>query len=221
MPSPTPVGLSTLENLKTLCSVSGSTQDSQLTLLLKAASSQVETYCNRRFGLRTTTEKVRGTGRDFLLLSVWPIVSVTSVTVDGAAVTDYELRDANVPDGPSHLWRWYGWRWKPSTIADVTTDPDAQSSDLNITVVYVAGYKLPGVTYTGTYSNAVIAAASDLPSDIELASLRQAQYLFIRRPGYKSERTPGGYSYDMATPVTGMTLEPEVQAMLDPYRRHY
>lgn len=218
MPS-TPVGLSTLENLKTIAGVSGTSQDTALTLILKAASAQVETYCSRRFGLRTTTETLAGTGRTDLLVSVWPIVSVTSVTVDGNAVTDYVLRDAAIPDGPFYLWRLYGWRWKPSTIADVTTDPDAQSSDFNVSVTYIAGYKLPGVTYA--YDNAILAAASDLPSDVELAAIRQAQYLWTRRPGYKSERTPGGYSYEAALPGTDGQLEPDVRALLKPYARRY
>lgn len=92
----------------------------------------------------TVTESVYTTGgvaEQFLPLPGGPIRSVTSVTVDGVAVTDFKIRDGR-------LWRSGGW-------GDI---------DVDVVVEYVHGYDVPPADITRKvclHVAAGLAAAAD------------------------------------------------------------
>ena len=192
----------TLDALKEELGVADTSQDARLTRLIKGVSSLIETFCGRRLAAQDVTERLSGYGRMRLTLAVYPINSVASVTVDGVAVlaSDYEILSEQ-----GQLHRQAGWPWEPGQIPDLTGDPDVLSNRLNVVVTYNGGYKLPGDV------------ARNLPDDLELACLRQAQYMYNRTPGIKTERTPGGYSYEVFD-VKGSTILDEVAPLILPYR---
>lgn len=57
--------------------------------LVRAASSAIEAYCRRTFAQAEVTELLSGGGHPRLVVARPPIASVTSVEVEGTAVTDY------------------------------------------------------------------------------------------------------------------------------------
>ena len=67
--------------------------DAQITQLISAISAQAAIYCNRNFGVNTYTETYNGLGNLTQWLNQRPVVSVSSVTIDGV----------NVPARPNAL----------------------------------------------------------------------------------------------------------------------
>jgi hypothetical protein len=64
---------------------------SEQSSLIEAASRYVTDYTRRNFLRTTYTEVLSGTGHKDLRLANYPILSVTSVTIDGVAETDYVM----------------------------------------------------------------------------------------------------------------------------------
>jgi uncharacterized phiE125 gp8 family phage protein len=190
----------TIDQLKAELQISGTSQDDRLTLLLAAASSAIEAYCGRPFARATLTEQISPRGRQVVNLSLYPVVSIASVTMGSYPVTDYQL-DAE----SGQLWRSMGWTWAALTLPDITQDPDPNMADRNLTVAYTAGYILPG------------SPGADLPAALQYAAVRVAATMYSRPAGFKSERTPGGYSYDVGD-MSSIGFLGDVAALLDPYR---
>ncbi len=107
----------------------GSTvDDDELRFFLDAATELVESYTGRAFARRTLTERRSG-GTRALILSRTPVLSVTTVTADGTAVTadSFVLNSAAGvvsygASGSSGVW---------------------PRGDSNIEITYVAGYANP------------------------------------------------------------------------------
>lgn len=192
--------LATVDQLKAELSISGSSQDDRLSLLLAAASSAIEGYCGRTFARATLTEQISPRGRQTLNLSRYPIANIASVTMGTSTITDYQ-RD----DEAGQLWREGGWTWAALTLPDITQDPDPNMAARNVSVTYTGGYILPGNP------------GADLPAALQYASLRVAAQMYSRPAGYKSERTPGGYSYDIQDQADGGYLA-DVLSLIEPYR---
>jgi hypothetical protein len=99
-------------------------------------------------GVQTYTETLAGSGDNFLPLSVHPIADITSVTLDSSIITDYVVDDKAV----GILFRENGWRKRVkafnTTLAQVPHFGREDPTDLS--VVYTAGYKMPGSTATST-----------------------------------------------------------------------
>lgn len=108
-----------------------------LTFLGNAVSGDVEEICRRKFAQATYTAE-RHTGlldQTLLWFYQWPVTSVTSVTLDGIIITEGTTanqyrQDKNVDGDVAALYRKDGWK----------SDP------YGISLTYVAGYILPGVT---------------------------------------------------------------------------
>lgn len=111
------------------------TNDNSLERQINAVSEFIERFCDRHFEKTTYTHKFRGNGRQKLLLNQYPILSVTSVKVDGSDATDYEILGEEGILYRENLWPWSGYR------AGLVGDPIG--SRPNIEVVYTAGYVLP------------------------------------------------------------------------------
>ena len=89
--------LTTVARAKAELGITDSSQDTLLGLLLDEASDAIATYCARVWGRETVTETLPGTGRRLLGLSRTPLITITSLTEDGTALTlntDYTIEDA-------------------------------------------------------------------------------------------------------------------------------
>ena len=112
--------LTTVERARTMLRADPA-DDAMLEMLIPAASAAVETYCKRSFGLAEHTERVQTPHRNYVLLRNYPIVSVASIN-DKTELDSYDI------DNERGMICKDGW----------------MRSRKPITVVYTAGYVLPG-----------------------------------------------------------------------------
>lgn len=113
--------LTTLSSVKAYLKLGNeSTDDALLNELIKACSTAIENYCQRKFGVDTYEEEYDGSGKPFLLLQNYPVTSITSVEVDEQVIDtgEYKVRKNN-----GMLFRKGIW---PQGV-------------MNITVIYSAG----------------------------------------------------------------------------------
>jgi hypothetical protein len=74
----------------------GGTADAAMVMAADSACAIVRDYTGQEFNRGTSSVALDGTDTDALLLPQLPVNSVSSVTVGGAAVTDYVLADHGV-----------------------------------------------------------------------------------------------------------------------------
>ena len=92
--------------------------------LLASVSAAVREAAGATISRDTTTLHMAGTREQFLPLYVSPVIAVTDVTLDGAPVTDWKLRDGR-------LWRSAGWGGQHRDVAaTVTYGYDPVPSDI-------------------------------------------------------------------------------------------
>lgn len=118
---------------------SDTSHDSILNRLIAEASEIIQGAISRDLGLATYRETVPGFGSNYLMLSRRPIVSVSSVSYNGAAITDYTIEDAKA----GMLYRRFGWMWTAAAIYHLDSGIAPSSEDPSFQVDYVAGYSLP------------------------------------------------------------------------------
>ncbi|MEK4196667.1 hypothetical protein NYE59_26620 [Paenibacillus sp. FSL L8-0323] len=169
--------LTTLKRAKSALGImEGDTeQDFSLQIALEAASNAIERECNREFELKTYTQRLDGSGTQFLRLRNFPIQTVSEVREAGKVIADdsYEIEGEN-----GMLFKRYCWPY----------------GTRNIKVEYTAGYVLP--------SDVAGAAESTLPRNYELACILFAQTL-MQTPGVTSERV-GDISVTYASAASGV-----------------
>jgi hypothetical protein len=136
-----------------------------LSNIIQQVSDAVVAYCGRYFAKQTYEETVAGYGDVHLVLSVWPVISVTTVLANGTAVTDYTLQE---PES-GMLYRAAGWSWTTQTVGKLLPDPWPFSEEQIFSVEYVAGYDLPD------------ALLPTLPGDVERAAIIIAKDWFANR----------------------------------------
>jgi hypothetical protein len=121
--------LTNVDNVKEYLRITDSGDDSFIGRLISAAQVQVAQYCRRQLISGTvTSEKHDGDGSsDTLQLREWPAASITTITVDGVALSgsDYELDTRT-----GQLF------YKPGG-GDFSPWPEGRR---NIVITYVAGY---------------------------------------------------------------------------------
>ena len=76
----------TLAEVKAFMSVTTSTDDALITSLIVATSGAIETVLNRTILQAAYVDMVDGNGKPAMMLSNRPLVSITSVTIDGQSV---------------------------------------------------------------------------------------------------------------------------------------
>lgn len=170
--------------------------DARLEDLILRASRAIESYCGRVFAKETLSEVFRCPRGHVLPLTRYPVVTLTSVTEDGTALSAsaYETDTA-----AGRLYR-------------LSSDARICWSAAKVTVVYDAGFILPP---TG---------GSTLPPDIEAAALKLAAGFYFgaaRDPLVKGESADGIGSVDYwvgGMPGASGELPPDVLALLAPYR---
>lgn len=190
--------LTTREAVKLDLGITANDELAWIDAKLPRASGAIARYCRRTFARQTYSElfrpeRDRAHRLEALRLSHYPVASITSVTVDGTVLsaTGYELDAAT------------------GLVYRLCNDSRTCWAGCKITVVYIAGYTLPGVT------------GRDLPQDIEEAAImliKSARAAKTRDPALKSIDLPGVMS---ATYWIGdapeEALPPEVCALLQPY----
>lgn len=146
------MALASLAQLKTqLGIISSETKyDAKLTLFLNAASSWVETYCERKFESQSYVELINGNRTNYFITDQWPIISVT------------ELRISSNRD------------WASPTSLIPATDYGVSSDGIGIT--YYPGYLPQGydnvrLTYVAGYAT--------IPSDLQLATIWAAEWFYL------------------------------------------
>jgi len=177
------------------------THDPRLKRMINAASRWIERKLNRELARASVTEKLRGYGRDKLLLARYPIVSVTTIEVDGAAAVqgdgpadwDYESQAGGI------LYREDGWPLQARGYGDLTADIDPRKARRNVKVTYIGGYVLP--------KDEDDANPRTLPWDIEWVAIRIVKLWYDRDPDMKKETSEAGYSYEVDPRTARALLE--------------
>jgi len=160
-------GLCTLANVKLLLGVGDTTKDTLLEMLITRASAAICAQTGRVLKRATyTSEPYAVNGQPYLYLKQWPIQTLTSVTLGGAALTvnvDYFMSAEDAAVG--RIYRPQGWNGAMLTRGLV---PDAFEGDRDILVTYTAGYYLPDdVTVAPAAAHYVAGAADSLPADLQ------------------------------------------------------
>ena len=138
--------LTTLTAVKLHLGITDSADDALLAQLINHASSDIESRCNRTLTRETRTAEKYETAGTRIYLDLYPVETVSAITMNGAAVTDYTL---NAKSGC--LYREDGW-------------PD------EVTVTYIGGYRLETVAAV-TGPPAVAEIPRTMPYDLEYAAI--------------------------------------------------
>lgn len=151
------------------------TYDSILIHMINDATAAIEKHCQRRFASTSYTDRLDGTDRKLLYLCNKPIISVSSVTIDGTAITA-----ASDYDDDSQYWIEPKFNGVKCIGAIYRADKwDAGSQ--NVVVSYTAGY-------------------ASIPDDIRRACnmlIKEWYNIYQNEEGLKSESI-GRYSYTFA-----------------------
>jgi hypothetical protein len=124
--------------------------------MIDQASSAIERTCGRIFAQQRYQEILLPVDGLWLFLAMTPIVSVSSLVLDGTAVTDYrvELAEAGL------LYRALGW---------------AAWSTSEYTIQYVSGYRLPEQTSAPEPTGEI------LPADLQRAAIECTKVWFFEK----------------------------------------
>lgn len=206
--------LCTLETLKSYLGITNESRDAELTLLIKIASSQIESYIGYTLSRAENVEEVHSVNNEqLLLLDCQPVQSVSEVTIGGTAITDYKLIPKYTKAGM--LYRGIGW-CGPYYTRGMTYDPVSGYYDIKVS--YISGYYLPGdESYTE-------GASDSLPYDIMAACLMACTEAWNlkqnKAEGIKSY-SEGGISTTFADSgsMADCGLSDKVCAMLVDYKR--
>lgn len=131
--------------------------------LIREASAAIVSYCRRPFARESYTETLPGFGDIHLQLARTPIVTVSAVSRDGTAYTDYSIADRN----RGWLYRQDGWDWTVQVYPGLSDggrfldvgNPLPRQEEPLWSVSYVAGYVLPSQNVVS--ATTISAAAAD------------------------------------------------------------
>ena len=154
---------------------------SDLALLITAASVAVEKYCGREFTQSSVTEYHNGKGLPRLWLRKLPVVSISSLTVNGSALasTDYTY------DGDT------GELVRGDGQADQRFQCRFPHGTKNIAIVYTGGY-------------------SPIPEAVKAATIMTVQHIVdgLKATGLFSSESIGDYSYTFNTAFQPLIPKP-------------
>lgn len=209
------LGANALTSVAYLAAELGLTVDATVTarleVLIDRASDAIERYCNRVFiHNAAVVEKVVGYGGMRLVVSRTPLLSIASITYDGATIesTNYEIHEAE--SGEIRFLQSLMWTTVRLPIAGRDPYPGEER-------------KLYQATYAGGYTTRATTATPTLPTDVEEACIIAAVYRYRRTgrdPSVQSERLMSysvTYANDEETLATG--LPPEARGLLSHWRR--
>ncbi len=175
--------------------------DSEQTALIAAASQEVLDYCRRPGFIQAfLTETLDGRGLPRLWLSLRPIITVSTVTVDGIAL-----------DNTAGA----GWLVKPGTGMLIRGGYLAGSGighgDVRFSARWPAGTQNIVVAYWGGYL--------EVPPPVVRATIFLVQYMYRRGliTGIYQSESIGDYSYTLGKPLPAGTLPDYIGGILAPY----
>ncbi len=210
--------LTTLANAKAIAGISAASTkyDTVLGLLISRCSGVIRRYLSRELARGTYDELLAPNSRQLLLLTEWPIVSVTSVADNGVPLAlnvDYRCDPHDAARGV--LYKEDGWQ--PINLVSGLTQ-DIMAAARTIEAVYLAGYYLPGDT------NYEAGDDASLPVEIsgvceELVAIRLQK---TRTQGHGLTTLREGevnYSWKQASTETEFGLSDEQAATLNAYKR--
>lgn len=116
--------------------------------LIAVMSEAIEQECQRRFSYATVTERLPSLGSQVILLERTPLVSITSITLDGALLdaSEYEVDD----DAAGKVYRERGWPWLAQTIDTAGGPARLPGTERKvISAVYSGGYVPQGTAWSG------------------------------------------------------------------------
>ena len=155
--------LTELDALKRAMGTVDKDNDAFLRELIQRASDEARRYCNRQFSRQQYTQDVVSAGSLLLQLRERPVVSVESVTLDGVALTDFRIEDAE----SGTLYRELGWQWHVFTERNLGGGQPLPGEEFPKYVSqYTAGWLLPGET------------GRTLPHDVERAIIDYVKAMY-------------------------------------------
>lgn len=197
----------------------------QVERLINSVSQAVENELLRPLGFARydsgAPDLYQGSGRAGLFLRSYPVRAITSVAVDGQAVTDYAAPAPLLKEGL--LWRVAGWPRKVQCFDDLTRDPNPEAAEYSIAVVYDGGYILPQFDGVVDATNNPDGLDTDIPADLEDAVIQSVLWCFDGKPepGLRVERTPGGWHQEWDTSGGGGNLRylrPDTMEVISAYK---
>lgn len=197
----------TLAEVKAFYGITDASQDAAINAALPRVTALFNAAWDRDLRETEWTEQQDGLGSPFLFLDQKPIVSITSIEEDGDAVTASSYV----------IYRKEGYVKLTSSIEEARGFTAVfPRGDLNLEIVYKAGYLLEG-SPTG---NQIL-----LPEDIKQAAIQMVGWI-IKNPditNYISERI-GNYTYrkgtsDGAKKTAQSYIPAEIWAIIFRYER--
>lgn len=210
------VALTTLANAKDELGLTDSSQDDRVERYILQASSACQGFTDRDFRKESTVERLQGSGTRRLVLSRTPVVSITSVVIDGETIdaSEYEIEDA----AAGVLYRESGWpRIDAVVVGSIARDAIAGTAKRDVVVTYTGGYVLPNDS-PGT---------RDLPQDVEAACILTVVSMYRGRGRDRAVASKGtgdaSVSYRLPNSIIGVggggVIPDEAAVMLAKYRR--
>jgi hypothetical protein len=183
--------LITLAEYKALNSISSTTQDAQLNILLPKISQFIKTYCNRTFidFYDEPTFTTSDGGVQYIYVKECPIVSIISVEYSN----DFGRTFTALTEFTDY-------------VLNTTYDRIESTDEFRGFEKALNGYK---VTYTGGYEK--------LPEDIKLAALDLINYYMKSDMSIKSTRNVGSNDTSIEY-ITTTSLPAHIRRVLDLYR---
>lgn len=169
--------LTTLDTVRGELGLRTSKDDAALERVIQSATAMVTGYVGRTLHYEAAVaEYVPGYGTELLLVSRTPLVSVTSITLDGATIdaTSYGIKSA--ASGSIH--RDAGWMWTAPISAGIDGPHIAGREKRSYLVTYAGGYVTPG--------QVAGALTRTLPYDIEEACILTVVHLWRLRGKFTS-----------------------------------
>jgi hypothetical protein len=159
-----------LADLKAIPGITDGANDALLGAIIQRGSDAIARFCNRVFAQRTVIETLPGPGGQLLMLKCSPVVTLTSITLDGETV-DSDTYTLTEPDS-GIVFREAGWAYT--------------GHKFSYTATYSHGYNLPDMAGTDT-----------LPHDNQQAALELCKGMWLARqrdPAVTMESVPDVYT---------------------------
>ena len=195
---PSTTKLIALADLKAILGITDGANDALLGNIIQRGSDAIARFCNRVFAQRTVVETLPGTGGQLLKLKFSPVVTLTSISLEGETV-DPDTYTLTEPD---------------AGIVFCGTYRAYTGHKYSYTATYVHGYNLPDMS-----------GADTLPYDIQQAALELCKGMWLARqrdPSVSMESVPDVYTVQYGGnggkgAVVG-AIPPNVQELLLPYK---
>jgi hypothetical protein len=164
--------LTSLEGVKSFLDIplEQTNDDEDITFLINASSSQIESYCKRKFKEQTyTDEEYDGNGLSGLYLRQYPVIEILSVSIDDVVLnaTDYKCKKSI-----GKLIKKHG-KWPSGEIniqASYTAGYTEIPADLELACKLLVRtyYKTDMASFSTTFQEGIVFRPEALPAKIKV-----------------------------------------------------